>query len=72
MLSTATKRSRAVIDAKVSGMWSVILPGPQLQVAAITAAARKADRLVLATDPDREGEAISWHLLQELQACTVR
>ncbi len=25
-----------------------------------------ADRLVLATDPDREGEAISWHLLETL------
>ena len=37
-------------------------------MAAIAAAARKANRLVLATDPDREGEAISWHLLQELQA----
>ncbi|MBC6403893.1 MAG: type I DNA topoisomerase [Hyphomonadaceae bacterium] len=24
------------------------------------------DRLILATDPDREGEAISWHLLEEL------
>jgi DNA topoisomerase-1 len=24
--------------------------------------------LVLATDPDREGEAISWHIMQELQA----
>jgi DNA topoisomerase-1 len=27
--------------------------------------AKKADRLILATDPDREGEAISWHV-QEL------
>ncbi|MEB3415248.1 type I DNA topoisomerase [Alteriqipengyuania sp. WL0013] len=35
------------------------------QVKAIADAAKKADRLVLATDPDREGEAISWHV-QEL------
>ena len=33
----------------------------------IADAAKKADRLVLATDPDREGEAISWHV-QELLA----
>ena len=31
----------------------------------ITDAAKVADRLILATDPDREGEAISWHV-QEL------
>ena len=28
--------------------------------------AKKAERVLLATDPDREGEAISWHLAQEL------
>ncbi len=28
---------------------------------------RKADGLILATDPDREGEAISWHLVQTLR-----
>lgn len=29
-------------------------------------AAKKADRVLLATDPDREGEAISWHLAHAL------
>ena len=32
----------------------------------ITEAVKKADKLILATDPDREGEAISWHILQIL------
>lgn len=39
----------------------------QRQVKAIADAAKGADRLILATDPDREGEAISWHV-QELLA----
>ena len=30
----------------------------------IAKAVKSADRLVLATDPDREGEAISWHVLE--------
>ena len=33
----------------------------------ISDAAKKADRLVLATDPDREGEAISWHVRELLR-----
>jgi len=33
----------------------------------ITDAVKQADKLILATDPDREGEAISWHIL-EIQA----
>ena len=36
-------------------------------VNAIAKAARKAEALFLATDPDREGEAISWHLHQLLE-----
>ncbi|MEM9878087.1 MAG: DNA topoisomerase, partial [Pseudomonadota bacterium] len=33
----------------------------------ITSAVKGADNLILATDPDREGEAISWHVLEVLQ-----
>ncbi len=33
----------------------------------IAEAVKGADKLILATDPDREGEAISWHILQILQ-----
>ena len=36
-------------------------------VSEIVRAVKDADRLILATDPDREGEAISWHLLEVLQ-----
>lgn len=35
-------------------------------VAELKRKAKKADSVYLATDPDREGEAISWHLAQEL------
>ena len=37
------------------------------QVAAIAKALKGADRLYLATDPDREGEAISWHVRAMLE-----
>jgi DNA topoisomerase I len=33
----------------------------------IAEAAKSSDRIILATDPDREGEAISWHVLEILQ-----
>ena len=34
----------------------------------IAAAVKGADKLILATDPDREGEAISWHILEVLKS----
>src|SRR5215813_7729667 len=33
----------------------------------IADAVKKADKVILATDPDREGEAISWHILRILE-----
>ncbi|WP_373235566.1 type I DNA topoisomerase [Cohaesibacter celericrescens] len=33
----------------------------------IATAVKESDRIILATDPDREGEAISWHVLQVLK-----
>ena len=40
----------------------------QKRLSDIASAARDADRLILATDPDREGEAISWHVLEVLKS----
>lgn len=39
----------------------------QKRLAEIANAVKGADRLILATDPDREGEAISWHVLEVLK-----
>lgn len=36
------------------------------RISEIANAVKSADKLILATDPDREGEAISWHVLQIL------
>ncbi|MDV3257602.1 MAG: type I DNA topoisomerase [Sphingomonas sp.] len=42
-------------------------PDKAKQVKAILDAAKQADALILATDPDREGEAISWHVQEILR-----
>lgn len=39
-------------------------------LASLRKEAKKADRIFLATDPDREGEAISWHLITALKIDT--
>ncbi len=43
-----------------------ITPGKRKTVSSLKAAAKNCDRLYLATDLDREGEAIAWHLTQIL------
>ncbi len=42
-------------------------PDKAKQLKAIADEAKKADTLILATDPDREGEAISWHVQEVLR-----
>ncbi len=44
-----------------------VIEKSQKHFQAIAKAAQKADALYLATDPDREGEAISWHLYEMLK-----
>jgi DNA topoisomerase-1 len=46
-------------------LWEVA-PESRKHIKAITDALKTDDTLILATDPDREGEAISWHLQQAL------
>lgn len=44
----------------------ITIKGKNKLVKELKAEAKKADGVLLATDPDREGEAISWHLAQVL------
>ena len=45
-----------------------IMPGKEKQIKLITDELKKADAVYLASDPDREGEAIAWHILDILNA----
>jgi DNA topoisomerase-1 len=47
--------------------WQV-LERAEKALKAIVTAVKPADTLILATDPDREGEAISWHVLEYLKS----
>ncbi|MBO0663757.1 type I DNA topoisomerase [Jiella sp. MQZ9-1] len=53
-------------DADFEMSWEVGKPS-QKRLNEIAQAVKSADGLVLATDPDREGEAISWHVLEVLR-----
>ena len=46
-------------------------PGGKKHLNDIIAAVKDADTIILASDPDREGEAIAWHVLEELNARKV-
>ena len=44
----------------------VPIKGKKKDIASLKKLASSSDKVILATDPDREGEAISWHLYDEL------
>ena len=44
----------------------IAIKGKSKDISALKKEAKAADKVYLATDPDREGEAISWHLKDEL------
>lgn len=52
-------------DDDFAMLWEVA-PESKKHIKAITDALKTDDTLILATDPDREGEAISWHLREAL------
>ncbi len=52
-------------DEDFSMSWTVDSKS-KTRISDIAKAVKSADKLILATDPDREGEAISWHVLQLL------
>jgi DNA topoisomerase I len=52
-------------DADFRMIWEVESRGAK-RVSDIAKAVKGAEKLILATDPDREGEAISWHVLEAL------
>ncbi len=55
------------VDTENFTMKYQVIEKNQRHVDAIRKAMKKADTLLLATDPDREGEAISWHLYDLLE-----
>lgn len=60
-----SKDGSVLPDDDFSMHWEADAKGAK-RLADIAAAAKRADRVILATDPDREGEAISWHVLEVL------
>lgn len=44
----------------------VVTPGKERVISELKTLSAKADEVILATDPDREGEAIAWHLASVL------
>ncbi len=45
-----------------------VVPGKEKVLQDLKAAAKDVDEVLLATDPDREGEAIAWHIYEELKS----
>ncbi len=63
-----SKAGSVLPDQDFAMLWEQLrVARPRLQD--IGQATKQAQTLILATDPDREGEAISWHVQEELAVC---
>jgi DNA topoisomerase-1 len=60
-------KSKLGVDEKTFAPKYVTLKSKEKTLEDLQRAAAKADALYIATDPDREGEAIGWHLAQTLK-----
>ena len=49
-----------------------VIKGKEKVIGEIRDLAKKAEEVILATDPDREGEAIAWHITQALDLADVK
>lgn len=58
----------AVLPEQDFAIAYAINPEAQKHVKQIVEAAKKADGILIASDPDREGEAIAWHIAEILKA----
>ncbi len=68
-------KSKLGVDVDAGFRPQYVIPREKQKVVSeIRAAARSANTIYLATDPDREGEAISWHIVEaaELGSATLR
>jgi DNA topoisomerase I len=66
------KSNKNAIDVKAGFVPHYeVAKGKEKVLEELKSAIRKADAVVLATDPDREGEAIAWHLAESLNLKTT-
>ena len=62
------KSNRAAIDIPAGFVPHYeVVKGKERVISEIKSLAKKADEVLLATDPDREGEAIAWHIEQAVE-----
>ncbi len=66
-LKDLPKNQNAVDVAKDFTEKYEVIEGKEKILEELKAAAKKADTVLLATDPDREGEAIAFHISEEIQ-----
>jgi DNA topoisomerase-1 len=64
-------REGAVVPSQDFAIDYEINPAAQKHVKQIVENAKKADKILVASDPDREGEAIAWHIAEILKARRV-